>query len=498
MENGQFEVGPAVQSLPPVETPEPARPHRGAQPRTAEPIERKTDARPEAITPPKPETKEIAPPAIAAEIGKPVDVQPIVEPLPPDAGDGLRDAYDLLQRAASDLVRSKGSPIRDSDVKRRMLELRPGFDEGTYGFSKFSRFLRQAHDAEIINLQKVENGSYEVTPGARAGGTRAPRAEAEPRAARDTDGIEPRTGERPARRRGGRDRDRDRRGRSRNGEQEAGAIETPAAAAEVEAAAAPAKVEPLAQAAPAAPERIVRPSAPPPAPAPTPVAAPSPAAGTKPGVSLGFRRGSRGGSAAAAPPPILAGQTIQPAGQPAGAVPVKTAPHAPEAPQPEEKPRTRRPLKRAESARPRKDDKAPATAEVPSMPAAPTLDQLGLPSQEAGVIERLAGYKGVGRKSAEVAVQAFGAPAIFRVMHEQPERVRQTLGGRRAEQLLKGWQQDFAALTGAPAGDSAARKARPARPAADGSEAAPAARPARKTRRGGRKNARKKAGSTGK
>jgi hypothetical protein len=119
-------------------------------------------------------------------------------------------------------------------------------------------------------------------------------------------------------------------------------------------------------------------------------------------------------------------------------------------------------------------------------------DELPLPTSDADVVERLASYKGVGRKSAEVTVQAFGAPAVFRVLHEQPERVRQTLGGRRAELLLKGWQQDLASLTGA----SAARSARKARPAAGDTDAAPAK--ARKTPRGGRKNSRKKAGSTNK
>src|SRR5262249_49347315 len=144
-----------------------------AEPRPEPKAEPKQEAKPQ----PKPERREIAePPAIAAEAVRPVDIKPVTEPPPPVSGDGLRDGYDLLQRATSDLVRSKGSPIRDSDLKRRMLELRPGFDESNYGFSKFSRFLRQAHDAEIINLQKVENGSYEVTPGARAS-TRPPRQE---------------------------------------------------------------------------------------------------------------------------------------------------------------------------------------------------------------------------------------------------------------------------------------------------------------------------------
>lgn len=44
-----------------------------------------------------------------------------------------------------------------------MLDLDPDWDESALGFSKFSRFLRQAHDAEVINLRKIENGNYELT-----------------------------------------------------------------------------------------------------------------------------------------------------------------------------------------------------------------------------------------------------------------------------------------------------------------------------------------------
>jgi hypothetical protein len=43
-----------------------------------------------------------------------------------------------------------------------MRDLEPNWDESALGFSKFSRFLRSAHDAEVINLRKIVNGSYEV------------------------------------------------------------------------------------------------------------------------------------------------------------------------------------------------------------------------------------------------------------------------------------------------------------------------------------------------
>ncbi|HSJ06280.1 MAG TPA: NYN domain-containing protein, partial [Longimicrobiales bacterium] len=112
-------------------------------------------------------------------------------------GDGvapadLAAAYALLRKATADLVKKSGSSARDSDVKRRMLELQTGWDEATLGFSKFSRFLRQAHEAGVITLRRGENGNYDVVPGNGDG----------PQAADDHES-------RPARKDRGRGRDRD-------------------------------------------------------------------------------------------------------------------------------------------------------------------------------------------------------------------------------------------------------------------------------------------------
>ncbi len=77
--------------------------------------------------------------------------------------DPLGNAYQLLGRAVADLVGKLGrDAVRDSDVKRRMLSLDPAFDESELGFGKFSRFLRQAHDHEVIDLRKRDSGNYEV------------------------------------------------------------------------------------------------------------------------------------------------------------------------------------------------------------------------------------------------------------------------------------------------------------------------------------------------
>ncbi len=78
-------------------------------------------------------------------------------------GNPLEAAYGLLTRALEALRDDGRHPARDSDVKRRMLELEKGFDEAELGFSKFSRFLRQAHDHEIVDLHKQDGGNYEVS-----------------------------------------------------------------------------------------------------------------------------------------------------------------------------------------------------------------------------------------------------------------------------------------------------------------------------------------------
>jgi uncharacterized protein (TIGR00288 family) len=112
-----------------------------------------------------------------------------------DAGHGpLRAAYDLLERALMALKEQGRESVRDSDVKRRMLELDPSFDEAELGFSKFTRFLRQAHDHEVVNLNKQEGGNYEVAlpgaPASRGEATTEARAEASAQLRTETSGAD--------------------------------------------------------------------------------------------------------------------------------------------------------------------------------------------------------------------------------------------------------------------------------------------------------------------
>jgi len=99
------------------------------------------------------------------------EAPPSDQPTPEVDVDRLRTAYTLLQDVVEDLARV-GQPVRDSEIKRQMLKRDSKFDEGALGFRKFSRFLRQAHDEEVINLEQGPEGNYLVSPqnGAASGG----------------------------------------------------------------------------------------------------------------------------------------------------------------------------------------------------------------------------------------------------------------------------------------------------------------------------------------
>ncbi len=83
------------------------------------------------------------------------------------SADPLRDAYDLLTRSLTELRDGGRAEVRDSDVKRKMLDLDGAFDEAELGFSKFTKFLTQAADHDVVILRRNDAGNFEVSlPGA--------------------------------------------------------------------------------------------------------------------------------------------------------------------------------------------------------------------------------------------------------------------------------------------------------------------------------------------
>ena len=77
--------------------------------------------------------------------------------------DPLQDAYSLLRAALEDLRAAGRESVRDSDVKRKMLQRDRSFDEAELGFPKFSKFLAQAAEHGIIEAERTDRGNFQVS-----------------------------------------------------------------------------------------------------------------------------------------------------------------------------------------------------------------------------------------------------------------------------------------------------------------------------------------------
>jgi uncharacterized protein (TIGR00288 family) len=99
--------------------------------------------------------------------------------VPDPSGDPLQEAYALLTGALQDLRTAGRESIRDSDVKRKILQKDRSFDETELGFPKFSKFLAQASEHGVIEVERTDRGNFEVrlvsgAPGDAGGTEEAP------------------------------------------------------------------------------------------------------------------------------------------------------------------------------------------------------------------------------------------------------------------------------------------------------------------------------------
>jgi uncharacterized protein (TIGR00288 family) len=484
-----------------------------------------------------------APSAAAVPAAAPAAPAPKESQAPTD----LESAYGVLQEALRALG-APGAPVRDGEVKRKMMEIAPGFDEGKLGFQKFTRFLRQAHDAEVVDLNRQREGVYEVKLGSRKLAmplrptTPAPRpkaADAAPAPAPEhtpvssaaaapaapevsvptppaaTPGVGSirgrrggrgapagpppllpgqvvgRTASAPGPASGSADADtaaqpstatpvtavesggiaaeseavrevagadaeagagetrssRGRRGRGRGRGRSADDTPPPLLPGQVAGGAPAATPTPDVASEPAAP-------AVPTAPEPGVVAE---AEGEVPEAAKKRRRGGRSRKRSDAPvegaaesggtdaesfsEAVVAAEVALPAAEPD--VPTEAPPAEAGAAKKRRGRGGRKPANRDaadDAAQP-----APAAEAEPTPPAAPAFsaERLGLPTgrEEIGAYVTSA-FKGVGAKTAGPLVEAFGAD-LFRVMQEEPERVRELLGDRRAGTVLDQWSADF-------------------------------------------------------
>jgi uncharacterized protein (TIGR00288 family) len=374
----------------------------------------------------------------------------------PEERDARQHAYALLQHAVRALVSRQSPTARDGDVKRRMLEMDPDFDEHALGHTKFTLFLRRAHDDQVVDFRRLGEGRGEVSLPASGTKLAPPTLAAGPRPqpihVEHDDAAQAADTAAPAEPRG-RDRSRGR-GRARGGAEGAPAI-LPGQAPGVEPAAPAESARPAAETprteAPRAeapePHREPEPRRPEPTPPPAPSAPAAPSSGAaEPPRGLGHRnRGRRPAWASpSGPPPLLPGQVIHVPGS------TRAAPEPESAPEPEVRaeepaasvaeppaPAEARPSGR----RDRRPDRGRA-AEAPQAetPAAFDPATLGLPTDRAGVEAHLAGYKGVGAATVRSLVDRFG-DGVFRALQEDPDGIRNLLG-HRAGPLLEKWAAD--------------------------------------------------------
>ncbi len=376
----------------------------------------------------------------------------------------VEHGYDLLKRAIRDLIEESGGAARDSDIKRKMLELEPGWDEAELGFTKFSRFLRQGHDAEVIDLQRTSEGYYEARLPSGSGSVSSGGRESGGRGRGDRDRSETRspaqapTAESTARKPEPREQEPKAEVKKEEPKPEP-RREQPKPEARKEEPKAEVKSEPKAE----------QPKSEQPKSEPKPEESKS-AASAPPR----YGRRDRRGKVSDGPPPLLPGQAVGGAKE----SPKAEAPVAESKPA-ESKPAEKKPVEKDEPARQAAAQKpaepavggpgarvetAPAAGgaseagKAPSQaPGAPAFDpgEIGLPTEASAVIRYLSNsYQGVGQKTAEALIEAFGADRVFNGLNSQPDKVREVLGsGRRTDILLEAWERDHRRRTTAGAGD---------------------------------------------
>jgi uncharacterized protein (TIGR00288 family) len=139
--NGQYEVAPASESgrVPRAEAESTARPRRSGRGGRRERREG------------------------AAPLSEPTQVEAAAAGAPAPRQGPLEEAYRLLRTALERLRAAGRDPARDSDVKRKILDERPDFDEAELGFAKFSRFLAQAEEHGVVRTSRGAGGGLEVS-----------------------------------------------------------------------------------------------------------------------------------------------------------------------------------------------------------------------------------------------------------------------------------------------------------------------------------------------
>ena len=78
-----------------------------------------------------------------------------------------RDPWELAGQAVAQMARN-GDVMRSDRLKQVMQQIDPNFDERNAGFNRFSKFVLEAGQRGVVMVNKLDNGQFEVAPGAVA------------------------------------------------------------------------------------------------------------------------------------------------------------------------------------------------------------------------------------------------------------------------------------------------------------------------------------------
>lgn len=334
------------------------------------------------------ETQTSASPQEQAAPSTPAVVTTSSEGAAPNA-QSVTDAIAVLTGTLERLKTDGRDSVRDSDVKRKILETHPDFDESTLGFAKFSKFLSEAVDRGAIVITKSENGSSEI---ALPSGAQTAKA--------DTSREQPGSGEPQS------------------------APDTGREAAAASSAEATVEEKPSEE------------------PGPTVIEVKAPKDDR--GLKLGPRRGStrRRSTGNEDTVPLFEGQTVAPPSRERGTPKTDSAPKSETAPKREAAPKVdTTPSK--EVAADRTPDASTTHTEPAPSGSGVDLKALGLPTDPDAIVRYMTHrYKGVGEKTAETLVEQFGSD-VFTVLRDDPARIKNAVPARRGDQVLDAWALDY-------------------------------------------------------
>ncbi|HTR22081.1 MAG TPA: NYN domain-containing protein [Gemmatimonadales bacterium] len=82
------------------------------------------------------------------------------------------DPWELVVEAVKQM-QARNDVMRSDRLKQVMQEIDPAFDEKDVGYSRFSKFVSEAAHRGLIQTARLDNGQFEISLGAEAGGGRS-------------------------------------------------------------------------------------------------------------------------------------------------------------------------------------------------------------------------------------------------------------------------------------------------------------------------------------